>query len=696
MSKWKRWLIASLLCCTAAWAQQPAPPLPAELFFKPPEIIDAKLSPSGRWLAVRSTLAGERVGLFIWDLEGGGDAQRAASGGGSPRVAPAKVNRAAQFTDIDIGRFHWVGDERLVFDLIDLSEGSAQQLAPGLYTVQRDGEGVRELVARRGRPFISGPKLGRESLGPLHRLLTVPANAVDEVIVGEMVVAGGELVAVNPLWLSLTSGRTRNAVSGAPSAATGWLFDSRGEARVAVVHSRGRRQLHWRGPGEDGWRQISDEDALLPRFSPSFVDDSGNLYVTRAEGPAGLRVLARFDFATGAPQPTPLVSVKGFDYAGAPVLGRNAAGATLLGLHVEADSQVSIWFDERMKQVQQLADQRLPNHVNRLSCRRCGEDDMLVLVHAFSDRDPGHLWLYRSQPAAGADGKPQPAWQIFSRLRLGVDPARMAGVAFQRIAARDGREIPLWVTLPPGRKAGDKGPAVVLVHGGPWVRGGHWRWSAMEQFLASRGYLVIAPDFRGSTGYGAEHFKAGFRQWGRAMQDDVADAARWAIGQGLADRFCIAGASYGGYSTLMGLVRDPELYRCGVAWVAVTDPFLYLEGSWWIDDDISSDGRRYTLPRMVGDAEKDAAMLKAASPLEQAARIRAPLLLAWGERDRRVPIAHGERLQRALREAGNTPLWVSYADEGHSWLKLATHVDFARRIEAFFDEHLKPAATAPR
>jgi dipeptidyl aminopeptidase/acylaminoacyl peptidase len=95
---------------------------------------------------------------------------------------------------------------------------------------------------------------------------------------------------------------------------------------------------------------------------------------------------------------------------------------------------------------------------------------------------------------------------------------------------------------------------VVMVHGGPYVRGGHWEWNRETQFLASRGYAVLEPDFRGSTGYGTKLFRAGWKQWGLAMQDDVTDATKWAIAQGYADpqRICIAGASYGGYATLMG------------------------------------------------------------------------------------------------------------------------------------------------
>ena len=660
------WGALALLAASVAWAQTTPPLLPAELFFKPAEVLDAQLSPSGRRLAVTTTLGGGRVALFVWDLENEG-----------------KVTSAANFKDADVARFAWVNEERLVFSVIDLSEGSGQQVAPGLFSVRFDGEQYRQLVMRQGMPFITsgGAMPARMPLPWQHRLLHVPQGGGDDVIVGELTFSGNDLVGVYPMRLNVINGRTSTLALNAPTGVTGWLFDSQGQARVAITRGGGRRQTYWRAPGQDEWKLIDDSEILRASFTPAFVDDAGGLYVTRSEGPEQIRVLARFDFSTGKPEPKAFVVAPGFDFNGTLITSRGTGSA--MGVRVDTDAETTVWFDESMRRVQQLADARLPGYINRLSCRRCDRSDRVVLVRSWNDRDPGYLWIYREREGQAA------SWKLFSRVRKGVDPKQMANVDFQRISARDGRDLPLWLTIPPGRKMGDRGPAVVLVHGGPWVRSGHWRWSAMEQFLASRGYLVIAPEFRGSTGYGDAHYRAGFKEWGQAMQDDVADAARWAIGQGWADRLCIAGASYGGYSTLMGLVRDGDLYKCGVAWVAVADPFLYLKGSWWVHDDIGDEGRRYGLPQMVGDAEKDAEMLKAASPLLQASRIRAPLLLAYGESDRRVPIEHGERLRKAMRDAGQEPQWVSYPGEAHSWIKLETHLDFARRMESFLDKHLK-------
>jgi dipeptidyl aminopeptidase/acylaminoacyl peptidase len=231
---------------------------------------------------------------------------------------------------------------------------------------------------------------------------------------------------------------------------------------------------------------------------------------------------------------------------------------------------------------------------------------------------------------------------------------------------------------------------VVLVHGGPWVRGVHFGWDPQVQFLASRGYAVLQPEFRGSRGFGDEHFKAGWKQWGQAMQDDVADATRWAIDKGVADgkRICIAGASYGGYATLMGLIRNPELFRCGVDWVGVTDINLLYDLRY---TNTSQDAKTYGLPTLIGDQKEDAAMLKANSPLENASKITQPLLLAYGGKDRTVPIDHGKKFYEAVRRTNPHVEWVEYPEEGHGWRYLRTTVDFWSRVERFLGENLGKA-----
>ena len=173
------------------------------------------------------------------------------------------------------------------------------------------------------------------------------------------------------------------------------------------------------------------------------------------------------------------------------------------------------------------------------------------------------------------------------------------------------------------------------------------------------------------------------------MQDDLPTAVHWAVQRGLVDpqRVCIAGASY---ATLMELARHPETYRCGVAWIPLTDLELMLrEGS---ADDYSDEGRSELLPLLVADRLAEGTLVQSISPVAQASRIRAPVLLAWGEKDLRTPPAHAEAMRNELRRAGNPPQTVGYEGEGHGWLKIENHLDFARRLEAYPSRYLNAGA----
>jgi acetyl esterase/lipase len=661
-----------LACAGLLLMAQAAPP-PAEVFFKDPDITETELSPSGTRLAIASSLGAERVGLAMLGLAPGG-----------------KLTRILQFRDGDVRGVHWVNDDRLVFTVEDYSEGSGRPNgAPGLFAVDPDGSQLVQLVRREGRPFVTVGHVVDRTLEWNHGLLRVPqprsGQANEEVLVAE--VSKDERRTLYPKWLNTRTGRTRSTDFNPPPNPVGWMTDGQGDARVVFTRSGDRQAAYWRAPGKSAWEQLYESSLLETPFQVNAVDDAGGLYVTRSEGPDGLRVLTRYNFERKAPEEQGWVVTPGFDFTGSVITELGSGKAK--GVRVFVDVETMVWLDPALKAFQQGVDEKLPNRVNRIACRRCGQPDMVALVRSYSDHDPGTLWLYQSQPPVES-----PHWRAIGAVKRGIAPDQMASVQFERIKARDGRDLPVWVTRPDGAKG--PLPAVVLVHGGPWVRGGSWGWHAYPQFLASRGYLVIEPEMRGSTGYGLAHYKAGFKQFGQAMQDDVADALKWAQQQGLAsDKACIAGASYGGYSTLMGLVKDPQLYRCGVAWVALADLNLYLSGSWWITDDISSTGRKYTLPEIVGDASKDAAMIEANSPVNQAARIKAPVLLAFGEADLRVPLAHGKRMRDALREAGNPPEWVTYPGEGHGFAVLKNRVDFAQRMEAFLAKHLGPGPATP-
>jgi dipeptidyl aminopeptidase/acylaminoacyl peptidase len=663
---------AAAATAAAAGASDSPALLPVEMFYRHADIGAARLSPSGKRLAVSVSQAG-RVALAVFDLAGG---------------APVKI--VAYYDRTDVRSFAWVNDERLVFNLIELDAGGGdQRWGPGLLSVGLDGARPRLLV-RTNRDFVvvdRSPAV-REPLDANHALLAVPLGGGDEVVVGKFKRDGsGELQAVLPLKLNALTGRTQSLAVGMPEGVTRWWFDPQGEPRVGESQREGQVSVFWRAPGTDTWALLDRFPALARKFRPREVDAAGKLYVTVDNtGDARTSELRRFDFAAGKPEAEALVRTPGFDFQGGLVHDLSPlrrATATALGVRVLTDAETTVWFDERLTRLQKLVDAKLPGHTNRISCRSCGDADGVLLVQSWSDQDPSQFWIYQ---AAGE------VWQRVGAMRKDIEPRRMATLDFHRFKARDGLEIPVWVTLPSGPKPSATPiprPAVVVVHGGPWVRGRRWEWDGEAQFLASRGYVVIEPEFRGSTGFGDRLFRAGFKQWGQAMQDDLADALQWAVGQGWVDpkRVCIVGGGYGGYAALMGLVRQPELYRCGVALGAISDPRLMLQWNWRYN--MSDESRLYALPQLIGDPVTDAGMLAAMAPVVQAARIRLPLLLVHGQQDEAVPIEHGEKLRSAMRAAGQEPAWVVYADEGHGLLRPDNRFDFARRMERFLAQHLQ-------
>ena len=254
-----------------------------------------------------------------------------------------------------------------------------------------------------------------------------------------------------------------------------------------------------------------------------------------------------------------------------------------------------------------------------------------------------------------------------------------------RYRARDGLEIEAYLTLPPGREARGL-PAVIFPHGGPWHRD-VWGFDPIAQWLANRGFAVLQPNFRGSTGYGKALLNAGNKEWGRKMQDDLTDGVRWLVEQGIADpkRVAIMGGSYGGYATLAGLAFTPELYAAGVDIVGPSNLFTLLETvpPYWKPMIALFHTR-------MGHPERDAELLRAASPLFHADRMRAPLLIGQGANDPRVKRAESLQIVAALKEKGKPVEYVEYPDEGHGFVKAENRLDFFRKAEEFLEKHLNP------
>jgi dipeptidyl aminopeptidase/acylaminoacyl peptidase len=307
------------------------------------------------------------------------------------------------------------------------------------------------------------------------------------------------------------------------------------------------------------------------------------------------------------------------------------------------------------------------------------------------------VWIVASDPVTEP-----PAYHLYNRrtralAELFVTRPELAGASLVdmrgvEIRSRDGLVQPSYLTLPPGSDPDGRGrpaapvPMVLVPHGGPWGRDMRG-FNPYHQLLANRGYAVLSPNFRGSTGFGKAHLEAGNLQWGAKMHDDLIDAVEWAIEQGIAERgkVGILGGSYGGYSVLAGLAFTPEAFACGVDLVGPSnlETLLATTPSYW-------EAMREQLFLRVGDlrTEEGRVLLKARSPLTHAGDIRRPLLIGQGANDPRVKQAESDQIVAAMREHGIPVTYVLFPDEGHGFARPENNIAFVAVSEHFLAQNL--------
>lgn len=628
----------------AASPDAPSSSLSAETFVAPSDMGRPTLSPNGDAIAVLVRDAAGRRVLAVIDIT---------------NPDSLKMNIAGRARNADVFAMQWVDNDRLVFEIGHELESYGDLSSGSTWASDRSGENQRELKYPVGRSLHDGSAdvIAYKSSGGTCRGNWARYHC-----------EGGFSV---PIRLNTRTGATRSLVDPPlPDHADSWIIDGAGQVRGVTTESEGELSLYVPPSAPGPWKRVAHYKTTEPGtgFGIEGIGADGRLYVSQTTStPGAADTLRVMDLATGKIGSEAVLAIKGFDYSGA--LIEDWSSHRVLGVHYEADADGTAWFDPEMSALQGRVDKALPGLVNQMDAAACGCAPR-VLVTSWSDRQPAQYRLFDRKTGQ---------LTLIGGAHPEVAARQMASTSFERITARDGHDLPVWVTRPAGK---GPWPTVVVVHGGPFLRGWHWHWDPESQFLASRGYLVVKPEFRGSMGYGNDLYTSGMRQWGLKMQDDIADATLWAAKAGLADRsrVCIEGSSYGGYATLMGLVRYPDLYRCGIASAAVTDLGLMYD-IWW--SDAGDDWKNYGMREMVGDPVRDAEQFAATSPIVQAARITRPLMLAHGGLDRRVPVEHAEQLRNAL-EARHAPLtWVLYRDEAHGWYSPDNRADWFRRMEAY-------------
>lgn len=330
------------------------------------------------------------------------------------------------------------------------------------------------------------------------------------------------------------------------------------------------------------------------------------------------------------------------------------------------------FFDKERQELQNTLEAFFPNH--EVAVTNMDDDERRVIVRVYGDRTRGSTYLFDRESNSLTKLADHSPW---------LKEAEMAPMTPIQYTSRDGLTIHGYLTLPLGAVSRDL-PVVVIPHGGPSARD-VWGFDSEAQFLANRGAAVLQVNFRGSTGYGKRFWQAGFKQWGRAMQDDVTDGVEWLVKQGVADpkRLAIYGASYGGYAALAGATFTPDLYACAVSYVGPSNIFTLLESipPYW-------EPYREMEYEEIGHPEKDKELLEAISPVFHADRIRIPLFVAQGANDPRVKKAESDQIVEAVRKAGKDVVYMVKDNEGHGFRNEENRFDFYREMGDFLRKHL--------
>ena len=662
--------VVGVFICAQAFAQTPAAapaagPIPIEHFTKFDEFGGVKISPDGQFIAVLAGKYGRSVIVFT-DLK----AKKMVSGIRTPE-------------DCVIDEYHWISPTRLVYTIAQRQGRNITPTPTGeIFGINRDGSGSRQLYGyRAGESTIDTHIKKRESSYATPELLTSLKKDPKYLLIAEYP------------WTEISTGWKFNpdakplitrldAYSGdkkrldvAPLGGAQLLLDHDDNVRFAIGRNQFQRlAVSWKPQPDSDWTGFDlpgfrDQTVVPQRFST----DNRSVYLT------GVREGETFDALYLLELQTQKVEkVHGFADSDIVDVITDFADLEIVGVSSYTDRMSDFWLlaDNSSVQTYQALQRAFPQQ--RISVTSESEDGRTAIVFVDSDVNPGDYYLFDTVTKRA---------DFLRAGRIWIEPKQMRPKQPIALKARDGLELRGYVTRP----AGDgPHPLVVMPHGGPHGVRDTWEFDPEVQLLANRGYAVLQVNFRGSGGYGIDFEAAGFGEWGAKMQDDLTDATRWAIEQKIApaDRICIFGTSYGGFASLMGAAREPDLYRCAIGYAGVYDLELM-----WESGDIpdSRRGRDY-LRRALGN---DVAKLRAQSPVYSAQNIKAPVLLIHGKSDWRADYEHAERMKAALEKNGKKVEWLALSREGHGAYDENTRREVYERILQFLDTNLNARPGTP-
>lgn len=607
-----------------------APIIPLKDFFKNPERTSYKISPDGKYFSFRAPYQ-NRMNIFVQE------------------IGQDSAVRLTSETDRDIAGYFWANDSRILY-LKDT--GGDENFR--LYGVNVDGS---NLIC-----FTDFP-------GVLTQVIDDLEDIPDQVI-----------IAMNKRVPEVFDAYRLNIVTGEmemiaenPGNIQGWITDHDGKLRAATAIAEDgiSNQLLYRETEKDPFKVVittSFKDQVSPHF---FTFDNKNMYVSSNLG-RDKAVVAEFDLATGT-EIKVLYENNDFDVDG---LSYSRKRKVLTTASYESWKNEKFFFDETSQKIYERLEKDLGNYEIAITGVTRNEDRFIV--RTYSDRSLGSYYIY--------DANTDKLDKI-TEVSPWLNEEDMAVQSPIQYTTRDGLTIHGYLTLPKGYtiETAHNLPVVINPHGGPWARDS-WGFNPEVQFLANRGYAVLQMNFRGSTGYGKAFWTASFKQWGLTMQDDITDGVKWLIDKKIADpaRIAIYGGSYGGYATLQGIVKDPDLYAAAIDYVGVSNLFSFMNTipPYWkpfLD----------MMYEMVGNPTQDSLQLAQTSPALNADKIKTPLFIAQGANDPRVNKAESDQVVEALKARDIEIEYMVKDNEGHGFHNEENQFEFYGAMEKFLATHLK-------
>jgi dipeptidyl aminopeptidase/acylaminoacyl peptidase len=631
-------LMLSMLLAMAAAPVRAEPPVPrpAEQFASLPFVVGPRLSPDGTKIAAVIAVGGRQV-LAIHSLSG-------------EAVRPVLIGVG----EVDLNWWEWVNDDYLVAGV----GGMEQVLGTDMYlrrtiSISADGKSIRSLLQR---------KAGQNA----DDVIWIANDGTPRILLALQTSVFSDSTGFTPEVheVDVATGKSKVVVPSRPDVWS-WYADANGTVRIGVGYTDATRTsfLLYRPNKDSAFRTVSranrrrDEDLIVPAL---FTADPGKAIAYSDH--QGFNALYELDLATmrlGAP----VFQVPGYDLG---AIVANQARDALQGVYY-ADTRLRVkWFDPDLALVQSQIDAAVGGR--RADIVSMSRDRRRLLVRLGAADRVGRYYYY--DLAEGAMHK-------LAEVNDELAGRALAPVSTVRFKARDGLDISAVLTLPPGREARNL-PLILMPHGGPYARDSE-EWDWWTQFLADRGYAVLQPNYRGSSGFGTAFAQKGKGEWGLKMQDDLDDAVAWAVKEGLADpkRVCIVGASYGGYAALRAAERGGAVYKCAVSYAGVSDLAAIVRyDRRFLNTGASRDWMREQAPDF-----------RAVSPINRAAAFSIPTLIMHGKKDRTVPVRQSRDMAEALERAGKAFTYIEQPEGDHHFSRQADRLQFLTELEAFLKRH---------